>query len=139
MRALCGAGMLAFASLCLVGCTAGGTSKSTGHDVAVDLSAPEATVAAAPGDTITLRIVENRTTGYMWERRDPLPDGVAALTDTYVEDPQPAGEIMTGGGGTHVFTYRCDRATSGALMYKLYAPGDRINAVEERRAALTCH
>jgi predicted secreted protein len=127
MKTWLGAATLA---LMVSACAAGGATRN----LAVDLVGSDATVAAAPGDTFSLRISENGSTGYEWERRDPLPDGVVELSNAYIQDaqePDPSGAIMTGVGGTRVFTYRCDHATSGALSYKLFAPGDRVNAVEE--------
>ena len=137
LKAHMGAMILAVSSLCLAGCA----SSGTGRAVTADLTGPATTVAAAPGDTITLRLVENPTTGYAWQREGALPDGVVELNNEYVPDPvepDPSGDIMTGAGGTRVLTYRCDRATSGELDFNLYPPGAGQSPVEERRAALTC-
>jgi len=135
MKALFGAALLALA---VSGCAIEGAER----ELSVDLIGSDTTVTAAAGQTFSLRITENASTGYMWERRDPLPDGVVELHNGYVQDPlpdpDPSGGIMTGIGGTRVFTYRCDHAASGTLRYQLYAPGDRVNAVDEKHATVTC-
>jgi predicted secreted protein len=139
MRVLLGAATLALWSLGLAGCAMSGSERN----IAQDMVGSDNTVTAATGDTFTLRMTENASTGYMWERRDPLPDGIAELGNAYIQDqqttPEPGGvDLMTGVGGTRAFTYRCDHAASGLLSFKLYAPGDRANPVEEKHAAVTC-
>ena len=123
--------------------------------ITVDLTAPippsgpagsgpgAAHVAAAPGDTIALRLSEISSTAYSWQLVTPLPDGMVALESKFIPDPVPLGpdgqkEIMTGGSGIRVFTYRCDRATAGELSFKLSAPWDQGNPLEGRRVIIVC-
>lgn len=112
-------------------------------EIVTDLTAQATAVSATPGDTLALRIIENPTTGYGWRRVAPLPDGVVELPSTFIQDkPAPgsvgADDIMTGTGGTRVFHYRCDRATSGEFIFQLFPPGNQNNAVEGRRVTFTC-
>ena len=58
--------------------------------ITMDLTTPIATMTAAPGDTLALRISENSSTAYAWNRVAPVPAGIVELAWGVMRTPPPA-------------------------------------------------
>ena len=75
----------------------------------------------APGDTFSVVLQANRTTGYDWEAAVPP---VLLLTDgpRYVTDPAAAAEGRVGAGGTMTWRFRAVEEGLGALVFDYRRP-----------------
>jgi inhibitor of cysteine peptidase len=78
--------------------------EATGHYVEV-----------AVGQTITVRLPGNPTTGFEWVALPPDDPAVTVeASGQYVADPAGAGQV--GGGGTYVFHYKAERPGTAKIV-----------------------
>jgi inhibitor of cysteine peptidase len=75
-----------------------GTPVQVGHLV-VNERQNTATIYVNQSDTITLRLLENPTTGYEWNLT--TTPGLRVTNDTYL--PSPTSGKVVGSGGTHIW------------------------------------
>lgn len=104
----------------LVGCSAtpgapsGGSAATPSDAFAVpcadgspDPSVTTGRIAARVGDTFSIRLCENGSTGYTWLEPAIDPASVAALTGRVYEDASVPGEMpVTGRAGVAVLSFR---------------------------------
>ena len=58
-------------------------------------------VSLAVGEQFEVRLAENATTGYHWQRADID----SALLDVIRDEPQPPAQAVPGAGSAHVWTF----------------------------------
>ena len=68
------------------------------------------TMQARVGDTITLVLAENPTTGYQWSVQRNNAAVLSATSDDYASASQ-----LPGGGGTHTFVFKAVAPGTSAL------------------------
>lgn len=86
----------------LAGCGgSNGNGSNGGTQPAVYTEADSGkTVEAAIGDVLTIRLVENPSTGYLWQME--LSAGLEQRSDTFIQPSASPG--LVGAPGTHEFT-----------------------------------
>ncbi len=73
-------------------------------------------VAVPVGETLTVRLRSNGTTGYLW-RVEAAPPALRLVGDSFAAPEQPAsGPPVTGGEGVHTFVFRATQPGSGRLV-----------------------
>lgn len=83
----------------------------------------------AVGDTITVLLEGNPTTGYTWEA-EPIITGFATLIpldDQPLYTPAETGSDIAGGGGTFTFTFKAIAAGPGGIDLKYLRPFEPEN------------
>ncbi len=88
------------------------------------------TVELRRGDTVTVRLAENPTTGYQWVL-EPAGDAVLALQGS---DSVRPSDAAVGGAGERVFTFKAGKAGSATIRLELRRPWEGDAAVAERFA-----
>lgn len=81
------------------------------------------------GDTITVLLEGNPTTGYEWES-EPIITGFATLILLDIEPsytPAETDSDIAGGGGTFIFGYQAVGAGSGEIELKYWRPFEPEN------------
>jgi len=82
------------------------------------------TVTVRRGESITLRLAGNPTTGYRWQLRLPLGPALEQQGDSaYVPDPAPGG--IVGSGGTEVWKFKGIRAGRLTLVLEYRRPWEK--------------
>lgn len=66
------------------------------------------TATVRKGDTFTVELDANPTTGYLWDMR--LKAGKATLVSQEYTASAPAGSMAIGGGGVETFVFRAEEA-----------------------------
>ena len=84
-------------------------------------------VSVSVGDTVTLRLPENATTGYVWSVSD-LGPGLVLDEDRIV----PSRDGAPGAAGDHLFQLRADRSGEWRVDLRL-ARDWESDALEERQ------
>jgi inhibitor of cysteine peptidase len=84
-------------------------------------------VSVSVGDTVTLRLPENATTGYVWSVSD-LGPGLVLDEDRIV----PSRDGAPGAAGEHLFQLRADRSGEWRVDLRL-ARDWESDALEERQ------
>jgi predicted secreted protein len=84
-------------------------------------------VSVSVGDTLTLRLPENATTGYVWSVSD-LGPGLVLEEDRIV----PSRDGAPGAAGEHLFQLRADRSGEWRVDLRL-ARDWESDALEERQ------
>ncbi len=126
IRLMAAVGLL---SAVLAGCGGGGTAGGgTGGvargDIALTAADNGTVVSMSTGNTLTVTLAGNPTTGYAWEIAAVDAAVLAPAGEPqYVSDDPPAGagEDIVGGGGTYTFTFTA------------VAPGDTTLSLVYRR------
>lgn len=92
--------LLALLVVALAGSVAGGCGDEPESIVVTE---PGAVVEVDVGDTVTVRLESNITTGYAWELERPtLSDVIRLVDDVYVEpDAEPGPDTDVVGAGGH--------------------------------------
>lgn len=86
-----------------------------------------ATISAAVGDTIVLRLPDNPTTGYQWEL-DPLPGtGLVAVESGF----EPTSDLM-GSGGTATWALQAQAPGTTVVRLKRWRQWEGESSVLER-------
>jgi len=85
------------------------------------------TVAARPGDTITITLAENPTTGYRWAIEHQDQNVVHIVDDKYT-----SGGTSPGAGGTRTFTLQADHPGTAPFSVKLWREWVGDSSVSER-------
>ena len=85
------------------------------------------TVAAAPGDRITVRLPENPTTGFRWHC-PAAPQCLTPESDSF----EPVRGAQVGGGGTRVLSYRALRAGTDLLCLVLWRAWEGESSIARR-------
>ena len=76
-------------------------------------------LAVKCGDTITLPIVENPTTGYSWELSNSNPTALTIVSAEYTQPKQKEGELpLCGAPGVKTFVLKAAQAGSTTLLFK---------------------
>ena len=78
-------------------------------------------IEAVVGQTITVRLAGNPTTGFGWAALPPDDPAVAAVGEgEYQQNPAVAGRV--GAGGTYVFRFRAERPGAAKLVIQYRRP-----------------
>ncbi len=111
--------MLAFAVLAAVGCGSGDADKSANLALTDVDNGKSFTVKV--GDTITVVVPGNPTTGYEWTT-DLAEDSAAllALTGDPVYEQDPGSEGLVGAGGAYTFTFTAKATGEAELGLKYW-------------------
>jgi len=73
------------------------------------------------GQTITVRLAGNPTTGFGWAALPPDDSAVVALgAGEYQQDPAAAGRV--GAGGTYTFRFRAEHPGAAKLVIQYRRP-----------------
>ena len=117
--AVCFALVLVVAALAAVGCGSGDADKPAGLALTDVDNGKSFTVKV--GDTITVVIPGNPTTGYEWAT-DLSEDSAAllALTGDPVYQQDPGSEDLVGAGGEYTFTFTAKAAGQAELGLKYW-------------------
>ena len=94
----------------------------------VEVAAGTSEVSVTVGDTLTLRLAENATTGYVWSLVEQ-PPGLVLEVDRSV----PAAGTAAGAGGEHLFRWRAEHAGDWQVALRLARAWESGAALEERR------
>jgi inhibitor of cysteine peptidase len=93
----------------------------------VEVVAGAEDVSVAVEDTVTVRLPENGTTGYVWSIAE-RGDGIVLADD----DRVAATDGAAGAGGEHVFRLRAEQAGDWQIGFRLAREWES-RALEERR------
>jgi len=85
-------------------------------------------IDVSQGDTITIQLPENPTTGFRWAV-DKLDDQVVAMGQ---DDYAAATGGGIGGGGTHRFTLKAARSGTAQLRLKLWREWEGDASIRNR-------
>lgn len=96
----------------------------------VEVAAGTSEVSVAVGDTLTLRLPENATTGYVWSLAEPSP-GLALEDDQSI----PGAGTAVGAGGEHLFRWRASQAGDWQVTARLARAWESA-PLEERHLAV---
>jgi len=108
----------------------GGSTPPTPRELQLSDADSGATVRADAGSTIIVALTSNRSTGYAWQVRDPLPQQLTQSGDVrYV--PPGSTEPVAGAPGTEVFTFRAASAGTAELTL------DYVRSFEDGEPAST--
>lgn len=108
----------------LVGCTASAeTGAPTDPNVPIEVNA---------GESFTIVIESNPTTGYHWETVGDL-NGVEFVSRDYKAD-EP---VLTGSGGVDIWTFKAVSAGETTLVFGNYPPGDATTSEQELQFTVT--
>jgi inhibitor of cysteine peptidase len=80
----------------------------------VEIVAGTGEVSMAVGDTLTLRLPENATTGYVWSLAE-RPPGLVLEDDRSV----PGVDTAIGSGGEHLFRWRAEQPGDWRVALRL--------------------
>lgn len=95
----------------LAGCSdGGGGDNGGGSDVNVTRDNNGATVSAAVGDTVIVRLAGNPTTGYQWTVKETDSTRLPLEASTYAADSK-----LVGSGGMYEFRFAARAAGDAAL------------------------
>lgn len=113
-------GISTFCSLALVfaaavGCAQTGGSTAVSGTV-VDASKSGTAVTLASGESLTVRLAGNATTGYSWTCTNALA-GVLVPAGAPDYEPTPVEPGVVGSGGTYVFRFRAVAPGTGNLQF----------------------
>ena len=76
-------------------------------------------LAVKAGDTVTLPIEENPTTGYAWELDNANPAVLSLVSSKYSQPKQEEGEMpLCGAPGVKTFVLKAAKAGSTTLIFK---------------------
>jgi predicted secreted protein len=93
----------------------------------IEVAAGASEVSVAVGDTLTLRLPENRTTGYVWSLAE-RPPGLVLEDDRSV----PGTDTAPGAGGEHLFRWRAEQPGAWRVALRLAREWESA-ALEERQ------
>ncbi len=84
--------------------------------VTVGQAQNRSTVAVPVGETLTVRLPANGTTGYLW-RVEAAPPGLRLVGEDYAAPQQsPGSPPVAGGEGVQTFVFRATQGASGRLL-----------------------
>lgn len=75
------------------------------------------------GDTFTIRLEANHTTGYSWSLADNKSDIVEKVSDVY-EPYETAGNVV-GSGGTEIWTFKAVAKGQATLNFQYTRPWEK--------------
>lgn len=76
-------------------------------------------LAVKAGDSVTLPIEENPTTGYAWELDNSNAASLALVSSKYSQPQQKEGELpLCGAPGVKTFIFKATKAGSSTLVFK---------------------
>jgi predicted secreted protein len=90
----------------------------------VTLAQHDRTIRLARGETLTLRLESNGTTGYQWEIAS-LPSNLRRISDSYDASTQKRVSAVAGAGGNQVFVLKGAAAGRGTLRLVYRQPWNR--------------
>lgn len=90
----------------------------------VELSAEDSgkPVTLSRGQTLTVNLVSNHTTGYRWMWMNPVNPVLTQVGEPSYKPSQATLDGVVGGGGTEVWTFRADKDGSGKLILEYRRP-----------------
>ncbi|HOT01197.1 MAG TPA: protease inhibitor I42 family protein [Acidobacteriota bacterium] len=92
-----------------------------GTDIVLGREATGHYIEAVVGQTITVRLAGNPTTGFGWAALPPDDPAVAAVGNSeYQQNPADAGRV--GAGGTYIFRFRAERPGAAKLVIQYRRP-----------------
>ncbi len=86
--------------------------------VTIDQSQDGKTVTVRVGETFSVQVPENPTTGYRWHLQ-PIADSALHLS----QDEFAGRQTGYGAGGTRHWTFQVGRPTTATLEFELRPPG----------------
>jgi predicted secreted protein len=96
----------------------------------VTLAQHDRTIRLARGETLTLRLESNGTTGYQWEIAS-LPRNLRRVSDSYEAPNQGRGaSAVAGAGGNQIFVLKGAAAGRGTLRLVYRQPWNRKDPPE---------
>ncbi len=97
----------------------------------VTLAQHDRPIRLARGETLTLRLESNGTTGYQWEIVS-FPRNVRRVGDRYEAPPQgPGPSPIAGAGGNQIFTFKAAAPGRGTLRLVYRQPWNRQERPEQ--------
>jgi len=81
------------------------------------------TATVRKGDTFTVELEANPTTGYLWDMR--LKAGKATLVSQTYASSAPEGSLVIGGGGVETFVFRAEETGQIELEAEYSRPWER--------------
>ncbi|WP_235855600.1 protease inhibitor I42 family protein [Methanofollis fontis] len=94
--------------------------------VTLNESADGTTVDLTEGESVTIELEENPTTGYQWNAT--VSNGLVIVSDTYTVDEHPAG--MVGVGGTRTWVVRADGSGIQTFSAVYHRPWENVTATD---------
>ena len=110
--------IIAAMSLCLFGCSPGGSVAPS--EVSVDESATGKTVEIAVGGSLTVTLESNATTGFQWELASISDQAVLEKQSNTFEAPEDTG--MVGAPGKEVWTFKALKKGSSTISMEYSQP-----------------
>ena len=81
------------------------------------------TATVNKGETFTIELDANPTTGYLWDMR--LKAGKATLISQQYTSSAPAGSLVIGGGGVETFVFRAEETGTIELQAEYSRPWEK--------------
>jgi inhibitor of cysteine peptidase len=81
------------------------------------------TATVRKGETFTVELEANPTTGYLWDMR--LKAGKATLVSQKYTPAAPAGSLVIGGGGVETFVFRAEETGQIELEAEYSRPWEK--------------
>jgi predicted secreted protein len=96
----------------------------------VTLAQHDRTIRLARGETLTVRLESNGTTGYQWEIAS-LPRNLRRVSDSYEAPKQGRGaSAVAGAGGNQIFVFKGAAVGRGTLRLVYRQPWNRKDPPE---------
>ncbi len=97
-------------------------SSDDGESSGDDFTDPDETIDVGVGDTFTISLDSNPTTGYSWQFAEPVDDSVLESLGSEYE-PDPGAEDEAGRGGTEHFSFEAVGEGSTTIELEYVPPG----------------
>ena len=114
------ASIIAVMSLCLFGCSSGGSAVPS--EVSVDESYDGKQVEIAADGTLTVTLESNQTTGFQWELTSISDQNVLEKQSNTYEAPEDTG--MVGAPGKEVWTFKALKKGTSTISMEYSRPWD---------------
>ena len=85
-------------------------------------SDPAAPIAVAPGQTFTLTLRSNPTTGYIWQPAEPVDERILRFIGSEYRSDKTG---LTGAGGREVWTFKAVGSSETRIMLKYARPWEK--------------
>jgi inhibitor of cysteine peptidase len=120
---------IVFAILCVLGVAtiAGCGSGTTGNKTQGTVSSMKVTA----GQTFTISLQSNQTTGYQWQLAAPLNTKVVKKVSS-IYKPDTSGSAV-GTGGVEIWTFKAEGKGAADIKMKYVRPGDKSAKPAEER------
>ncbi len=120
-------GLMVLGVFLVAGLSAGGAGAAV-----VSLEEPGKLCAVRRGDSITLELSENPSTGYLWQMTASDATILEIVQDEYVA-PDNGDSPLLGAAGTHRYRFRAAKAGTATLTLVLCRAWEGIDNAAETR------